>query len=57
MQKKMNYPKKTMKIKTFLIDSMEKKKLQRIKDVTYDINKNTITNIHGLTYNTKKDLH
>ena len=42
------------KLKLFLIDSMEKKKLQRIKDVTYDINKNTITNIHGLTYNTKK---
>ena len=42
------------KLKLFLIDSMEKKKLQRIKDVTYDINKNAIININGLTYNVKK---
>lgn len=42
------------KLKLFLIDSMEKKKLQRIKDVTYDMNKNTIININGLTYNVKK---
>ena len=42
------------KLKLFLIDSMEKKKLQRIKDVTYDMNKNAIININGLTYNVKK---
>ena len=41
-------------LKQFLIESMEKKKLQRIKDVTYDVKKNKIINIHGLTFNTHR---
>ena len=38
----------------YLIESMEKKKLQRVKDVNYDIKNGVILNIHGLSYNTTR---
>ena len=53
--KKHNLNKKTKEeLKNYLIEAMEKKKLQRIKDVTYDIKTNLILNIQGLTYNNTK---
>ena len=38
----------------YLIESMEKKKLQRVKDVNYDMKNGVILNINGLSYNTTK---
>jgi hypothetical protein len=53
--KKNNLNEKQLKqLKRFLIESMEKKKLQRIKDVTYDMKNNVIINIQGLSFNNQK---
>lgn len=39
------------KLFIYLRKQLERKKLQRVKDVVYDIEKNTIVNIPGLIYN------
>ena len=41
----------TSKLKEYLLNCLERKKLQRQKDVTYDIENNKIKSINGLTYN------
>jgi len=41
----------TQQLKTFLLKSLERKKLQRVKDVIYDVETQTIINIPTLTLN------
>jgi len=41
----------TSNLKVYLLKCLERKKLQRQKDVTYDIENNKIKSINGLTYN------
>ena len=42
---------KISELKDYLRQCLERKKLQRQKDIVYDIDKNTIKLINGLTYN------
>ena len=42
---------KVKELKTYLIQCLERKKLQRQKDVVYDLDKNIIKMINGLIYN------
>lgn len=41
----------TQQLKTFLLKSLDRKKLQRVKDVIYDVETQTIINIPTLTLN------
>ncbi len=41
----------TEHLKNFMIESLDKKKLSRVKDVTYDKDKSSILQIPGLHYN------
>ncbi len=43
------------KLKSYLKKSMERKKLQRVKDVQYDIENQKIINIPGLLYHKEKN--
>ena len=53
---KNNYNKIQKKnLQTYLKRCMERKKLQRARDVTYDIKNGKITNIPGLLYNNKNN--
>lgn len=49
-ENKLNIVEKT-KLKKYLIESLNKKKLQRVKDVTYDVKAGRIKAIPGLTFN------
>lgn len=47
---------KQKELKTFLRNSLHRKKLQRVKDVVYDKTKGCIINIPGLTMNKKRNF-
>jgi len=45
----------SVELKKYLIQCLNRKKLQRMKDVVYDITTNKIKSINGLTYNKVKN--
>ena len=48
-------PKKSTELKDYLFVALERKKLQRTKDIVYDTNTGKIKNIPGLDFNKKSN--
>ena len=46
--------KKKVELKQYLLTCLHRKKLQRVKDVIYDVEEGEISNIPGLSYNKNK---